>query len=188
MSNRIGAISAQKVLQKAVFAAFFTAFSIILPQVFHAVGNALGISSAIGTALLPMHLPVLAAGFLCGPYVGLFVGIASPVISHFISAMPAMAVLPFITIELAFYGAFAGILTRKSSYSIAKLITVQIIGRAARALAVLAAFYIFGSSKIHPAAIAEFIKAGIPGIVLQWIIITAAIRYFEKNKNYEYDR
>lgn len=187
MNNKTNTISAPQVLRKAVLAAIFTAFSIILPQIFHAIGNAVGVSAAIGTALLPMHLPVLAAGFLFGPATGLVVGIASPIISHFISAMPAAAVLPFITVELAFYGVFSGLLTRKSSYNIAKLVIVQIIGRAARAAAVLVAFYLLGSTKNHPDTIIEFIRSGIPGIILQWVIITAIIKISERAKNDEYD-
>lgn len=181
MNTKTNTLNPLGVLRRAAFAAFFTAFSIILPQIFHALGNAMGIS-ALGAAILPMHLPVILSGFFCGPATGFIVGIASCIISHMISAMPTAALLPFIAIELAFYGLCAGLLTKKSSFSFAKLLAVQISGRAARAVAVLFAFYVLGISGIGPATIIEFIKTGIFGIILQWIVISAIMKYFDKDK------
>ena len=66
----------------------------------------------MGEVFLPMHLPVLLAGFCLGPLFGGAVGILTPLASCLVTgmAMPAPAILPFMVVELAVYGAAAGLL------------------------------------------------------------------------------
>ncbi|MBQ5319948.1 MAG: ECF transporter S component [Oscillospiraceae bacterium] len=149
--------------------------SVILPQIFHAIGIISGTGNTIGTALLPMHIPVILAGFIGGPAVGLIAGILSPLASFAISSMPAITLLPFMIIELGVYGLTAGLVSGVKFSSFTKLIAVQVAGRAARALAVLAAIYILGNTSFTIASIAEFITAGLFGIVLQWAFIPLAV-------------
>ncbi len=159
---------------KAITILAAIAASVILPQLFHAIGVISGTGSAVGAALLPMHIPVILAGFIGGPAVGLIAGIISPLASFAISSMPAAALLPFMAIELGVYGLTAGLLSKVSLNSFAKLIIVQLAGRAARALAVLAAIYILGNTALTVASIAEFVTAGLFGIILQWAFIPFA--------------
>ena len=154
--------------------------SVILPQIFHALGAVSGTGNAVGAALLPMHIPVILAGFIGGPAVGLIAGIISPVASFAISSMPAAALLPFMAIELGVYGLTAGLLSKVSLNSFAKLVVVQVAGRAARALAVLAAIYILGNTALTVASITEFITAGLFGIILQWAFIPFAVNKIEE--------
>ncbi|MBQ7980840.1 MAG: ECF transporter S component [Oscillospiraceae bacterium] len=151
------------------------AASVILPQLFHAIGAISGTGSAVGAALLPMHIPVILAGFIGGPAVGLIAGLFSPLVSFAISSMPTAALLPFITIELAAYGFGAGLISKTKLNSFAKLVIIQLAGRAARALAILAAVYVLGNTSLSAASIVEFITAGLFGIILQWAFIPFAV-------------
>jgi len=156
------------------------AASVILPQIFHAIGAVSGTGAALGSALLPMHIPVILAGFIGGPAAGLVAGILSPLASFGISSMPAAAILPYMVIELGVYGLTAGFVAKAKFNSFAKLIIVQLAGRAARALAVLAAIYILGNTGLTAASIVEFITAGLFGIILQWAFIPFAVNKIEE--------
>ncbi len=147
------------------------ASAIALPQIFHAVGAISGTGAEIGSALLPMHIPVLLAGFLGGPVVGLITGILSPIVSFGISGMPTAALVPFMITELGVYGLVSGMLSKVKLNSFVKLLIAQIAGRAARALAILAAIYLFGNTQLTLASIGAFITAGAFGILLQWALI-----------------
>ncbi len=156
------------------------AASVILPQIFHAIGVVSGTGATLGSALLPMHIPVILAGFIGGPAVGLIAGLLSPLASFAISSMPVVTILPFMVIELGIYGFTAGIMSKVKFNAFAKLIIIQLAGRAARALAVLAAIYLFGSTTLTIASIVEFITAGLFGIVIQWAFIPLSVNKIEE--------
>ncbi|MDR2729226.1 MAG: hypothetical protein LBB56_08830 [Chitinispirillales bacterium] len=154
------ALNAQVIRNKALTAAAAVAASLVLPQLFHFAGMVSGLGAAPGAAFLPMQIPVFLAGFLAGPVAGIAAGILSPLVSHALAGMPATALLPVMTIELAGYGLIAGLLCNVKMPFIMKLIIAQIAGRVLRA-AVLMSF----------PAIWEITLAGIPGILLQWALI-----------------
>ncbi|MBQ8787810.1 MAG: ECF transporter S component [Oscillospiraceae bacterium] len=154
--------------------------SVLLPQLFHAIGVISGTGAAVGSALLPMHIPVIIAGFVGGPAVGLIAGVLSPLASFAISSMPAAALLPFMVIELGAYGLAAGLISKAKFNAFAKLIVVQLAGRAARALAILTAVYVLGNTALSAASIVEFITAGLFGIILQWAFIPFAVNKIEE--------
>lgn len=159
------------VLSKLLIAAAAIIGAVALPQIFHLIGVVSGTGAAVGAALLPMHIPVLLAGFLGGPVVGAVAGVLSPVLSSALTSMPAAAVLPFMVIELGVYGLTAGLLRKTEMNSFVKLLIVQVAGRIARAAAVLAAVYIFGSAQLTAASAWEFVTAGLFGILIQWALI-----------------
>lgn len=170
------AINKKAALAKALIAVTGIACAVALPQLFHMIGIASGTGAALGSALLPMQLPVLIAGILGGPAAGVTAGIISPLVSFALSEMPSAAVLPFMVIELGVYGLTAGLLARTKLNSFAGLLITQLAGRAARALAIVAAIYVFGNVQLTLAAIPEFITAGIFGILVQW----AAVPYLSE--------
>lgn len=171
----------RKVALTKVLAAVTAVFaSVALPQLFHAVGMISGTGAAVGAAFLPMHIPVILAGMLFGPAVGIAAGIASPVVSSVISGMPVMAVLPFMVIELAVYGLVSGMMSKVKINTFVKLLIVQLAGRAARALAIVAAIYAFGNEKLTLASIGGFITAGIFGIIIQWMFIPLCVERFKR--------
>ncbi len=59
--------------------------------------------------LVPMHWPVILAGLCYGWRSGAAIGVLAPIVSYAMSGMPRPEVLPAMTIELAAYGAIAGI-------------------------------------------------------------------------------
>lgn len=156
--------------------------ALVLPEIFHILGLISGLGSSLGEIFLPMHLPIILAGFLIGPYVGAVSGAIAPLVSFLVSGMPSVALLPFMVIELTFYGLVAGLLREKKMNSFLGLTLVQIGGRAARAVAILVAVYIIGFSSISPAIIYTSIVKGLFGILLQWVVIPLTL-YRIKNKS-----
>ncbi len=164
-------ISRKAVLSKLLITASAVIGAIALPQVFHFIGVISGTGAAVGAALLPMHIPVLLAGFLGGPVAGVAAGVLSPLVSAALTQMPAAALLPFMVIELGVYGLTAGLLSRIRLNGFVKLLIVQAAGRIARALATLAAVYIFGNTAFTAASAWQFVTAGLFGILIQWALI-----------------
>lgn len=168
-------IARKTILSKVITILAAVTAAVILPQIFHAIGAVTGTGNAVGSALLPMHIPVILAGFIGGPMAGLIAGILSPLASFAISSMPSVAILPFMIIELGTYGLTAGLINKAKLNSFTQLVIVQLAGRAARALAILGAIYLLGSTALTVASIGEFIAAGIGGIILQWAVIPFAV-------------
>ncbi|MBQ8188364.1 MAG: ECF transporter S component [Lachnospiraceae bacterium] len=154
--------------------------AVVLPQLLHTVGLAMGSGSALGEIFLPMHLPILLVGLFAGPYAGLIAGVLAPIISYSLTGMPAMAMLPFITIEVAIYGLGAGFFRNLKMPTFGKVLLAQILGRTVRAMAILAAVYVLGDTVVKPAIILTSIKTGFAGIVLQWILIVAVVYLVRK--------
>jgi hypothetical protein len=179
------ALKRTSIKMKSITAALAIVTAVALPQLFHAAGVISGTGAALGSAFLPMHLPVLLAGLLGGPIVGIIAGAASPLISFLISGMPAAGMLPFITLELAAYGVAGGLLAKTKIPVFAKLLLIQLAGRAVRALAVAAAVYGLGSSTVQIASIWTMVTAGLPGILLQWALIPLLMYRLEGTKNHE---
>lgn len=147
------------------------ALAVLLPQLAHTAGAAIGINSLLGEIILPMHLPVMLTGFIAGPVAGAITGLFAPIISFMLTGMPGTAMFPFIIVELAIYGLTSGAIKNKNIHMLAKILAVQLSGRLARAIAILATFYLVGNERVKPAIILESIKTGAIGIVLQLTLI-----------------
>lgn len=158
--------------------------SVGLPQILHALGTVSGLGTGLGESFLPMHLAIIMVGLLAGPFAGLAAGIASPLISFAISDMPGMAMLPFITVELAAYGLVSGLLAKSKMHIFFKLLIVQAAGRTLRSVAVLIGAYAF-SSVIPVSTIWMSILTGLPGILLQWAFIPLIMFWVEKKTSHE---
>ena len=148
--------------------------AVALPQLLHVFGAVTGLGTLPGETYLPMHLPVMLAGFLAGPACGFITGALSPVVSAALTGMPAPAMMPFMVVELAGYGLAAGLLKNDDDSApviCAKVFAVQFAGRAARAVAILIAFYGLGMTAIAPPVIWNSVIAGIPGMIIQLVLI-----------------
>ena len=159
--------------------------AVALPQIFHVIGAVSGLGTALGETFLPMHLPILLVGLIAGPYAGAIAGLLSPLVSFGLTAMPGPAMLPFMMIELCMYGLFAGLLRKTKMPTIAKVLLAQVGGRAVRAGAILASVYLLGNTTIHTAVIWNSIIAGIPGLILQWLLLPLLVYRIECGGNYE---
>ncbi len=156
------------------------AFVILLPQLIHMIGLETGTGSSLGEMLLPMHLPIIMVGFIAGPVVGTISGFLAPLISFVVTGMPGMVMLPFITIELVVYGFASGVIREVKINTFAKVIIVQIVGRLARSLAILAAVYLMGNAVVKTSVIWTSIKTGLVGILLQLVLIPLSVYVIRK--------
>lgn len=148
------------------FVLVFTTLSILTPLVAHYFGGV-----AAGRLFLPMHFFVLTAGLLLGWRAGLVVGVLTPLISYSLTNMPPVMVLPFVVIEVAAYGFWAGFFQQKFKNVWLSLIGALILGRM-----ILFAGLILLPTKL-PALPYVFgaIENGWRGIALQIILVPMAV-------------
>lgn len=157
--------------KKLVFAAVCVALCVVIPQAFHMIPNG-------GTIFLPMHIPVLLCGLICGWPFGLICGVLGPLLSNLTFQMPPAAMLPSMMVECAVYGAVSGLLMRyvRTKHELAdlyiSLISAMILGRV---VAGLAKALIFTPGTAPFAWVTTSLVAGIPGIVIQLILMPAVI-------------
>ena len=149
------------------------AMGLILPTIFHTFNMG-------GQVFLPMHIPVLLCGLLIGSKYGLLSGILIPLLSSVLTGMPPLFPIAFtMSIELAGYGCVSGFLKKKTNVYVA-LIGAQIVGRFIGALT--------GESFAISTYMTGVFITAFPGIILQIILVPAAIIIIEKvgfNKKYE---
>ncbi len=152
--------------------ALMLAFGIVLPQLFHLTG----IPQA-GEIFLPMHIPVLLTGFIIGGDYGLIIGMLTPLISHFVTGMPAAPRLPFMIGELAIYGLVGGLLYRNAGLKnkkfggVISLIASMLAGRLFYAAMLFVAADILNIECGGAVAAVTATVKGIYGIGLQLLVI-----------------
>ncbi len=161
--------------------ALLSAAGVLLPQVFHMIGG-----TATGGMFLPMHIPVLLAGMLYGPLCGASVGVLSPTLSFLIFGMPPAAKYPFMLIELIFYGLAAGLFERAfRRFDTLNLLLTTLFAQAAGRLAYAGCLWLGGKLLVGmtvPAAasVTAAVAAGLPGIVIQLVLVPAAYSALKK--------
>ena len=164
----------------------FLALAIIVPRIFH-------IFPGSGGVFLPMHIPVLLCGFLLGWQYGFAVGLVAPILNSMISGMPILAKVPYMTAELAAYGLCAGLFyvtlnLRKWKFkgfpvgAFIALVSALVLGRVVYACSLILALYAFGVTGANPLAVIEAFVTGIPGIVIQLVLIPVLLTVIEKTK------
>ncbi len=153
--------------------------AVLLPQVFHLLGAALGKGTGLGEMFLPMHLPVMLVGLIAGPYIGGAVGLLSPLVSFWMTGMPGAKMLPFMMIELCVYGIAMGVFSNMKGNIFLKVLGAQVLGRAARAVAILLTVYAF-HGQANVASIWTSIPTGWPGLLIQWAALIALGIYLRK--------
>lgn len=157
--------------KKIVFTAVCIALCVVLPMAFHTIQNA-------GTIFLPMHIPVLLCGLMCGWPFGFISGLLGPVLSSLLTGMPSAAMLPAMMMECSMYGCVTGLMmgivhTRKPIADLyISMITAMMVGRI---LAGFARSLIFSPGTAPFAWVTTSLVAGIPGIVIQLILIPLVV-------------
>ena len=163
-----------KNIRKMIVSALFIAIGITLPMAFHAVGG-----QGAGRMFLPMHIPVLLGGLVLGWKYGFTVGILTPILSHFFTRMPPGPMLPAMLLELAVYGAVAGLLIQlirtKDTYANihVSLIGAMLAGRIFMGLANALIFSV-GEFSMQIWVGTAFVTA-LPGIVIQVVLIPGIV-------------
>lgn len=165
-------------VKKLVFTAVCAALCLVLPMAFHSVPNA-------GTIFLPMHIPVLLCGLICGwPYGGVC-GIVGPLLSSLVTGMPPAAMLPSMMVECCAYGFVTGMLMRHvhTRHAVAdlyiSLVSAMVVGRV---VAGFAKAWIFTPGISPFAWVTTSLVTGIPGIVIQLILMPMVVLALTKAK------
>lgn len=84
-----------------LWALIFVGANLLLPQVFHLIPQG-------GIIFSPLSLVIMAGAYKLGWRVGLIAALASPLVNHLVTGMPAMGVLPVMTLKLAVLALIAG--------------------------------------------------------------------------------
>lgn len=152
------------------------ALELIVPMLFHAVG--------LGAAFSPMHLPVLICGLCFGPGYGLVCGLIGPFLSSIVTGMPPLfPTCLTMTFELATYGFLSGLLYRTFNKNLyLSLITTMIAGRIVGGLVSAIIFTIIGSPYSFELFFSAYFVNGIPGILVQLILVPLIVVALEKGK------
>lgn len=164
-------------VKRVVFAAVCAALGIVLPMLFHAV-------PAAGNVWLPMHVPVMISGLVAGPASGLATGLLAPVLSSLATGMPAAPVLPSMTCELAVYGLVSGLLSEHVRTGVlardlyVSLVGAMLVGRLAGG-ALQALIFSAGSYSLAAWGAGYFLT-GLPGIVLQLVVVVPIVVALER--------
>lgn len=178
-----------KITIKSLVSLGIIVLAVALPQLVHLAVGAQG-----GMIYLPMYLPVVLGGCLLGAWWGLGIGILSPVVSFAITsitgnAMPAVARLPFMIVELADFalvsGLFSKLIYKNLLFSIPASLLAFIAGRASF-FALVAIFQ--GVTNLSVTTIWNQILMGWPGLLIIAIIVPIVITiigYFLKKEKQE---
>lgn len=156
--------------KKLVISGLLLALGLVIPMIFHSTGIP-------GDIFLPMHIPVLIGGFLLPPYLALLLGMVTPLLNSLIGGMPVFFPMAIImTFELGIYGLIASLTYRGLKLpSIISLILSMAAGRIMAGLVVfiLATFFVM---EMDPMIfIIGAVTKGIPGIVIQLVLIPSLI-------------
>ncbi len=165
-------------VKKLVYCAACIALCVVLPMAFHAVQNA-------GQIFLPMHIPVLLCGLMCGWPFGFICGVLGPLLSSVITGMPPAAMLPSMAIECAVYGCASGLMMKfiRTKCSIADLyISMTTAMVAGRVLAGFAKAWILNDGSAPFAWVTTSLVTGIPGIVIQLVLIPLVVMALTRAK------
>ena len=146
-----------------LWAMIFVACNLVLPQVFHLIPQG-------GIIFSPLSLVILAGAYKFGWKTGLLAALLSPMVNHLLTGMPAMAVLPVMTLKLAVLALAAGFTAQYfKTVSLPLIIGVVLVSEAIGALGEL---LLTGGID---ATIADF-TIGWPDLLLQvigaWLILT----------------
>lgn len=162
--------------QKTYFISTFIAIGIIFPVIFH-------VFNLSGKIFSPMHIPVMVGGFLLGPTYGMAIGFVTPLLSSLLTGSPALIPsMPMMVFELSGYGFMTGFLWQKTKAMYLSLPVSIVFGRLC---ALIAAFFL--SLTIAPdispiARILLGITDGLPGILLQLILVPMMVKMLQSNK------
>jgi len=160
-----------------ILSGILLALGIIIPLIFHAVGG------MAGSMLLPMHIPVLIGGFMLPPLFAFLLGLITPLLNSIFTGMPPMFPMALIMMfELGTYGLVAALAVRKLRLSsIPSLIISMISGRVIAGIIVFILSSFFGVQMNAFTYVKGAVVTGLPGIVIQLILIPSLMQVLGKN-------
>lgn len=170
-------------VKNIVICGLMVALGVLLPQVFHVFG------SMGGMLFLPIHYGVFLAGMLLPPGYGGIAGILIPALSGLIIGMPPVPKVYFMMPELVTYGLVTGVLKEKM-LPVKALIIAMVSGRIVYGLSLLVGNYILGMKApfMQFSSFSYGIAVGIPGLLIQLIVIPIIVKKVHKGVGVAYAR
>ncbi len=168
-------------LKSLILTAMFLALGIVLPFLFGQIPQ-------IGSILLPMHIPVFLCAFICGWKYGVPMAVILPLLRSVLFLRPNLYPEAIaIAFELGVYAFVAGYLYSNSKWKCIKalyksLIIAMISGRIVRAVVQISLLKIGNIPFTLGAFLTGTLIVGIPGIILQLIIIPAVMVMLHRTK------
>lgn len=152
------------------------AVALVLPVAFHLAG--------FGSKFLPMFLPLLLNGFLVPLPWAVLTGAVVPFISSLTTGMPPL--YPPVAAEMALEGAVLGgvaaaIYQSRPNRLWPTLICALVAGRCTGFAAAWGLARVFGLPATF-ASVAMLIQ-GLPGVVLQLVVVPLAVRQFQRSRS-----
>ena len=164
-------------VKKLVFAGVCLALCMVLPFL-------TGQIPEIGSKLSPMHIPVFLCGFLCGWPLAALVGLIAPPLRFLLFGMPPLFPTGVsMMVELAVYGAVAGLIYEKLPKKMISLYIAMIVSMLLGRIAWGAMRYLlmaFGSSLTFQAFLAGAFLDAWPGIICHLLIVPPVVKALEK--------
>lgn len=169
-------------LKKLILSALFLALGFVLPMLF-------GQIPVIGKALLPMHIPVLLCSLICDWKYGAAIGFILPISRSVLFSVPVMYPTAIaVAFEMTVYGIIPCLLykrydsKKKSIVSLYfSLISAMILGRIIRGIMEVILLGIQGKSFVAEAFFSGVILNGIPGMVIQLIVVPIVVIVLEQS-------
>jgi len=151
----------------------FGALALALPVVFHMLG--------MGPVFLPMFLPILVLGFLVSPRVVATVGVVTPIVSALLTGMPPFfpPIALVMAVELPVMGCVASVLYRKRGWNIYVALAAAIVAPKLLVVPVVVAVSQWLELPPQYTSLAVILY-GVPGIVLQAIVVPPAVYMIER--------
>ncbi len=171
----------QEKIKKLTLTAMFLAMGMALPFL-------TGQIPQIGSMLLPMHIPVFLCAFICGAEYGAPMAFILPLIRSFLFSRPNLYPEAIsIALEMATYAVVAGLIYNRSKWQCLRslyrsLFAAMIAGRIVRTVVQLALMGIGGRVIAVEAYFTGVILAGIPGIILQLLLVPSVMLAFHKTR------
>lgn len=159
-----------------ILTAMFIALGLIIP---YFTSHAFAMP---GKILLPMHLPVFLMGLFCGPLYGAIGGFITPILSAVLTGMPVLfPMMPIMAAELLTYGLISGLMYNKLKLPLyPSLLIAMLCGRIS--YGIIFAIIVAPKFSAVKAAVFGAVTEGIPGIIIQLILIPTVVyatkRYF----------
>lgn len=179
-TNHLTEVLSNKKVKYAVGTVLLSGLGVAIPRIFHVIAGANS-----GATFLPMHICVLIAALTFGTISSTVVAGSSIIFSYLLTGMPGIARLPYMLIELVIYAILLSVLNKKFN-SYVSLVTTIVLGRVFYAGVLFSAVNILGLSS-YGISVMESVKMGIPGIILQLLLVPVAAKAIKKRINLSND-
>jgi hypothetical protein len=160
-------------LRQIPLAALFAALGVVLPPIFHVFG--------LGSTFLPMFLPVMLGSMLLSWKFALVLAIFAPLTSWLLTGMPPLVppILPLMLAELVLLALICSVLHVHLQRSVWFTLLIAII--ADRLLLFFMVTFAASWLSLDPAVFSiALVVSGLPGIVLQLLVIPLALKLLQQ--------